>query len=98
LLILNFLFSSPAAVPVAKQSPASSTEKPKAVVSKAKDVARVDISNVLTSILDYAVAAAVNGVDSLTLEEETKLAVADTIDAAVRRRLAPDLESLLVRP
>lgn len=92
------MFSAPAVAPVAKQPPAVSTKKPKAVVSKAKDVARVDIGTVLTSILDSAVAAAVTGVDSLTLEEEKKLAVADTIDAAIRRRLAPDLESLLVRP
>jgi len=96
------MFSAPAVAPVAKQSPSFSAEKPKAVVSKAKDVAkdvaRVDIGTVTSSILDYAVAAAVAGVDSLTLEEEKKLAVADSMDAAIRRKLRPDLESLLVRP
>lgn len=92
------MFSAPAVASVAKQSPALSTKKPKAGVSKAKDVARVDIGTVMNSILDYAVAAAITGVDTLTLEKEKKLAVVDSIDVSLRRRLAPDLESLLVRP
>ncbi|KAG0555790.1 hypothetical protein KC19_11G003000 [Ceratodon purpureus] len=86
----------PAVTPAPKQSPAISTKKPIAAVSKAKDVARVDIASVLASVLDNVVAAAVSGVNSLTLEEEKKRAVTNSIDAAIRLRLAPDLESTLM--
>ena len=94
----RFMFAVPAVTPIPKQSPSLAAKKPKVAVSKAKDVTRVDIASVLASVLDSAVAAAVAGVDSLSLEEEKKQALTDSIDAAIRLRLAPDLESTLVRP
>lgn len=78
---------APVVAPIAKEAPAKKQPKAVAVSKEAKDVGRMDISTVLSSILDQAVAA---GVDSL--DEEKKVAVADSI----RRRLAPDLESLLM--
>lgn len=92
------MFVVPIVAPVAKQPPSLSTKKPKAAMSHLKGVARVDIGTVLASVLDNAVAAAVAGVNSLTLEEEKKQFVTKSIDTAIRLRLAPDLESLLVRP
>lgn len=86
----------PAVTPIPKQSPSLAAKEPKVAVSKAKDVTRVDIASVLASVLDSAVAAAVAGVDSLSLEEEKKQALTDSIDAAMRLRLAPDLESTLM--
>ena len=87
------MFAGPAVTPV----PSLSTKIPKEAVSKAKDVGRVDIATVQTSILHDAVAAAIAGVDSVALDEEKKRAVTDSIDAAIRLRLVPDLESILVR-
>lgn len=86
-----------AVAPATKQAAAAPPKKTKAVVPKTEGVVRVDVCSVLASVLDDAVAAAVAGIHSSTLENEKKQAVAEAVDAAIRHRLAPDLESLLVR-
>lgn len=85
-----------AVAPATKQAAAAPPKKTKAVVPKTEGVVRVDVCSVLASVLDDAVAAAVAGIHSSTLENEKKQAVAEAVDAAIRHRLAPDLESLLM--
>lgn len=100
-LFCSLTFSCVCTVPsvctVVKQSASATTKtKAKPAVSKGSDVTRITVGSVLSSILDNAVAAAVAEVKALTLEEKNKQAVAEKVDAAIRLRLGPDLESMLV--
>jgi hypothetical protein len=96
-LTFSCVCTVPAVSTVAKQSAPSTTKaKAKPAVSKGSDVTRMTLGSVLSSILDNAVAVAVAEVKALTLEEKNKQAVAKKVDAAIRLRLGPDLESMLV--